>query len=176
MRKLSLIRHWPPTRARAAGGKPTCPLACANSRRHCPKRLFGAKKFARLKSTCPPTTFRPCGAGTDAAAHAVVDRHHALSPRPRYCAQSSSAPVMRESLRERRSTLVTQYNYGSEFGFSNHGYVMGSAVWSRMTARTIVFTLTVLEPNVPGDHLGPAIELVYGQEARLYFLHCLFVQ
>ena len=67
------------------------------------ERLSGAKKnSARLKAPALPTTFRPRGAGADAAAHSMVDRHHALSPRPRHRAQSSTVPVLRKTIRERR--------------------------------------------------------------------------
>ena len=64
------------------------------------ERLSGSKKnAARLKAPALPKGFRPRGAGSDAAAHPVVDRHGALSPRPRHRATSSSMPMLRQTIR-----------------------------------------------------------------------------
>jgi len=63
------------------------------------ERLSGVKKnAARLHAPAVPRTFRPRGAGSDAAPHPVVNRHRALSPGPRHRAQASPMPVLRQVL------------------------------------------------------------------------------
>ncbi len=59
------------------------------------ERLAGVKKNAsRFKTPALPEGFRPRGAGADAAAHSVVHRHSALSPRPRHRAPTSALPLL----------------------------------------------------------------------------------
>ena len=60
------------------------------------ERLSGSKKnAARLKAPALPKGFHPRGAGPDAAAHPVVDRHRALSTGSRHRTTSSAMPVLR---------------------------------------------------------------------------------
>ena len=64
------------------------------------ERLAGFKKNSpRLKAPALPKGFHPRGARPDAAAHPVVDRHRALSPRQGHRSKSSSMPVLRERVR-----------------------------------------------------------------------------
>jgi len=64
------------------------------------ERLSGSKKnAARLKTPPLPEGFLPRGAGPNAAAHPLVDRHRALSPGPRHRPTSFAMPVLRETLR-----------------------------------------------------------------------------
>ena len=64
------------------------------------ERLRGSKKnSARLKTPPLPEGFLPRGAGSHAAAHPLVDRHHALSPGARHRPTSFAMPVLRETLR-----------------------------------------------------------------------------
>ena len=64
------------------------------------ERLRGSKKnSARLKAPALPEGFRPRGAGSDAAAHPVVDRHRALSPRTGHRPTPFAMPMLRETLR-----------------------------------------------------------------------------
>ncbi|MEK9134161.1 MAG: IS701 family transposase, partial [Pseudomonadota bacterium] len=64
------------------------------------ERLSGSKKnSARLKAPALPRGFRPRGAGSDAAAPPLVDRHRALSPGSRHRSTSSAMPMLRETLR-----------------------------------------------------------------------------
>ena len=61
------------------------------------ERLAGVKKNAtRLQAPALPESFRPRGAGPDAAPHPVVDRHRALSPGSRHRATASAMPMLRE--------------------------------------------------------------------------------
>ncbi|MSQ71650.1 MAG: IS701 family transposase [Betaproteobacteria bacterium] len=67
------------------------------------ERLSGSKKnAARLKAPALPEGFRPRGAGSDATANPVVDRHRALSPGPGHRPTSSAMPVLRETVRASR--------------------------------------------------------------------------
>jgi SRSO17 transposase len=67
------------------------------------ERLSGGKKnSARLKAPALPEGFRPRGAGSDAAARTLVDRHRALSPGPGHRPTSSAMPVLRETVRASR--------------------------------------------------------------------------
>jgi len=64
------------------------------------ERLSGSKKnAARLKAPALPEGFRPRGAGSDAAAHPMVDHHRALSPGSSHRSTSSTMPVLRETVR-----------------------------------------------------------------------------
>jgi SRSO17 transposase len=64
------------------------------------ERLCGSKKnAARLKAPALPEGFRPRGAGSDAAAHPVVDRHRALSPGSGHRPTPSTMSVLRETVR-----------------------------------------------------------------------------
>ena len=64
------------------------------------ERLSGSKKnSARLKAPALPEGFRPRGAGSDAAARTLLDRHRALSPGPGHRPTSSAMPVLRETIR-----------------------------------------------------------------------------
>jgi SRSO17 transposase len=75
------------------------------------ERISGVKKnSARLKAPALPEGFRPRGAGSDAAAHPVVDHHRALSPGSGHRSTSSTMSVLRETVRASRQTLVTQCN------------------------------------------------------------------
>ena len=75
------------------------------------ERLSGSKKnSARLKAPALPKGFRPRGAGSDAAAHPMVDHHRALSSGPGHRSTSSTMSVLRENVRAGRQTLLTQYN------------------------------------------------------------------
>jgi SRSO17 transposase len=67
------------------------------------ERLSGSKKnAARLKAPVLPEGFRPRGAGSDAAAHPVVDQHRALSPGSGNRPTSSAMSVLRETVRASR--------------------------------------------------------------------------
>jgi hypothetical protein len=67
------------------------------------ERLYGSKKnSARLKAPPLPEGFRPRGAGSDAAAHPVVDHHRALSPGSGHRPTSSTMSVLRETVRAGR--------------------------------------------------------------------------
>src|SRR5258706_447574 len=64
------------------------------------ERLRGSKKnSARLQAPALPEGFRPRGAGSNAAAHPVVDHHRALSPGAGHRPTSSSVSVLRKTLR-----------------------------------------------------------------------------
>ena len=64
------------------------------------ERLRGSKKnSARLKTPPLPEGFLPRGAGAHAAAHPLVDRHHALSPGSGHRPTSFAMPMLRETLR-----------------------------------------------------------------------------
>ena len=64
------------------------------------ERLSGSKKnSARLKTPPLPEGFLPRGAGAHAAAHPLVDRHHALSPGASHRTTSFTMPMLRETLR-----------------------------------------------------------------------------
>ncbi len=74
-------------------------------------RLSGVKKnSARLNALALPEGFRPRGAGPHAAAHPLVDRHHALSPGSGHRPTSFAMPMLRETLWANSETLITQYN------------------------------------------------------------------
>ena len=61
------------------------------------ERLSGSKKNpTRLQAPALPETFRPRGAGPDAASHPVVNRHRSLSTGSRHRAQPSAVPMLRE--------------------------------------------------------------------------------
>jgi SRSO17 transposase len=61
------------------------------------ERLAGVKKnAARLQAPALPESFRPRGAGPDAAPRSVVDRHRAPSPGLRHRATTSTMPMLRE--------------------------------------------------------------------------------
>ena len=61
------------------------------------ERLAGVKKnAARLPAPALPESFRPRGAGPDAAPRSVVDRHRAPSPGLRHRATASAMPMLRE--------------------------------------------------------------------------------
>ena len=63
------------------------------------ERLSGVKKTpARLPAPALPETFRPRGAGPDAAPHPVVDRNRSLSTGSRHRAQASAMPMLRETV------------------------------------------------------------------------------
>ncbi|HUY02941.1 MAG TPA: hypothetical protein VMV33_06625 [Rhodocyclaceae bacterium] len=81
------------------------------------ERLRGSKKNrARFQAPAVPwglplvvpEGFRPRGAGAHAAASALVDCHHALSPRPRHRAQAVTLPVLRQGAPKPLAYLVTQ--------------------------------------------------------------------
>jgi hypothetical protein len=64
------------------------------------ERLAGSKKnAARLKAPALPQSFRPRGARAHAAAHSLVDRHHALPPGQSHRTTTSAVPVLRDSSR-----------------------------------------------------------------------------
>jgi len=64
------------------------------------ERLSGSKKnFPRLKTPPLPEGFLPRGARPDAAAHSVVDRHHALSPGSGHRQTSFAMPMLRKTQR-----------------------------------------------------------------------------
>ena len=66
------------------------------------ERLSGVKKnCARLKAPALPEGFRPRGAGPDAAAHPLVDRHRALSSGQSHRPTTSAVSVLRKTVRER---------------------------------------------------------------------------
>jgi len=61
------------------------------------ERLSGVKKnAARLPAPALPESFRPRGAGPDAASRSVVDRHRSPSPGVRHRATTSAMPLLRE--------------------------------------------------------------------------------
>ena len=61
------------------------------------ERLAGVKKnAARLPAPALSESFRPRGAGADAAPRSVVDRHRAPSPGLRHRATASAMPMLRE--------------------------------------------------------------------------------
>ena len=63
------------------------------------ERLRGSKKNpTRLQALALPETFRPRGAGPDAATHSVVDRHRALSPGSRHRATAPAMPMLRQTV------------------------------------------------------------------------------
>ncbi len=63
------------------------------------ERLSGSKKNpARLPAPALPESFRPRGAGPDAAPHPVVDRHRALSSGSRHRAPAPTMPMLRADL------------------------------------------------------------------------------
>ena len=65
------------------------------------ERLSGSKKnSARLKAPALPKGFRPRGAGPDAAAHSLVDRHRALSSGQGHRSASSPVSVLRNTARD----------------------------------------------------------------------------
>ena len=65
------------------------------------ERLSASKKnAARLKAPPVPKAFRPRGAGADAAAHPVVDRHRALPPGSGHRSQPSALSVLRKTVRQ----------------------------------------------------------------------------
>ena len=67
------------------------------------EQLRGSKKnSARLKAPPLPEGFRPRGAGSDAAAHPVVDHHRALSPGSGHRPTSSTMSVLRDTVRAGR--------------------------------------------------------------------------
>lgn len=68
----------------------------------------GKKNRVRFKMPAVPEGFRPRGAGADATASAVVDRHHTLPPRPRYRTTPVSLSMLRQSVPKSHATLVTQ--------------------------------------------------------------------
>ena len=73
------------------------------------ERLRGSQKNrARLQAPAVPEGFRPRGAGADAAPPALVDRQHALSPRPRHRTPSLTLPVLRQGVPKQPACLVTQ--------------------------------------------------------------------
>ena len=64
------------------------------------ERLRGSKKnSARLKAPALPKGFRPRGAGSDAAAHPLVDHHRTLSTGSGHRSTSSTMSVLRETVR-----------------------------------------------------------------------------
>ncbi|MDE2306809.1 MAG: IS701 family transposase, partial [Xanthomonadaceae bacterium] len=72
------------------------------------ERLRGSKKNrARFKAPAVPEGFRPRGAGTDAAASAVLDRNLALSPRPRDRSTPVTMSLLRQSASKHQAYLVT---------------------------------------------------------------------
>jgi SRSO17 transposase len=63
-------------------------------------RLSGSKKnAARLKTPPLPEGFLPRGTGSNAAAHSLVDRHHALSPGAGHRPTSFAMPMLRKTQR-----------------------------------------------------------------------------
>ena len=67
------------------------------------ERLSGSKKnSARLKAPALPEGFRPRGARSNATAHPLVDRHHALSSGQSHRSPSPAVPVLREAVRKSR--------------------------------------------------------------------------
>ena len=63
------------------------------------ERLSGVKKnTARLQAPALPESFRPRGAGPDAASRSVVDRHRAPSSRVRHRATTPAMPMLRETV------------------------------------------------------------------------------
>ena len=67
------------------------------------ERLSGSKKnSARLKAPALPEGFRPRGAGSDAAAHPLVDHHRALSSGSGHRPASSTMSLLRETVRAGR--------------------------------------------------------------------------
>jgi SRSO17 transposase len=67
------------------------------------ERLSGVKKnAARLKAPALPEAFRPRGAGSDAAAHPVVDHHRAPSLGARTRQKAAAVSVLRETVRAGR--------------------------------------------------------------------------
>jgi SRSO17 transposase len=64
------------------------------------ERLSGSKKnSARLQTPPLPEGFLPRGAGSNAAAHPLVDRHHALSPGSDHRQASFTMPMLRKTQR-----------------------------------------------------------------------------
>ena len=59
------------------------------------ERFRGKKNSARFQAPPLPEGFRPRGSGSHAASHALVDRHRALSARPRHRAQAAAVPLLR---------------------------------------------------------------------------------
>ncbi len=71
-------------------------------------RLSGAKKNpARFKMPALPESFRPRGAGSDAAPRAMVDRDLPLSTRPRRGAKARTVSLLRAKIRS-TDRLLTQ--------------------------------------------------------------------
>lgn len=63
------------------------------------ERLSGVKKNpARLPAPALPESFRPRGAGPDAAPRSVVDRHRSPSAGPRHRKTASAMPLLRETI------------------------------------------------------------------------------
>ena len=73
------------------------------------ERLRGSKKNrARFKAPAVPDHFRPRGAGADAASSAVLDRHRALSSRPRDRSPPVAMSLLRQGVPKHQKNLVTQ--------------------------------------------------------------------
>lgn len=68
----------------------------------------GKKNRVRFKVPAVPEGFRPRGAGADAAASAVVDRHHALPPRTPHRPTPLALPLLRKSISNSPAHLITQ--------------------------------------------------------------------
>jgi SRSO17 transposase len=62
------------------------------------ERLRGKKNTARFKQPSLPKDFRPRGSASDAASPPLVDRHSALSARPRDRSHAPAVPVLRETM------------------------------------------------------------------------------
>ena len=74
------------------------------------ERLSGAKKnAARFKAPAVPAGLRPRGAGTDAAAPAVVDRNLPLSPGARHRTQARTVPLLRTKPCRSRHLITQSY-------------------------------------------------------------------
>ncbi len=72
------------------------------------ERLSGAKKNpARLTAPALPEGFRPRGTAA-AAAHPLVDRHHALPPGQSHRPHPASMPLLRETIFEVKEMFLTQ--------------------------------------------------------------------
>lgn len=73
------------------------------------ERLRSSKKNrARFKAPAVPQGFRPRGAGADATASTILDRHLALSPRMRDRSTPLTMPLLRKNRHERYAYLITQ--------------------------------------------------------------------
>ena len=68
----------------------------------------GKKNRARFKAPAVPKSFRPRGAGADAAASALVDRHNALPPGTSHRSAPATLPLLRKSAPKSHADLVTQ--------------------------------------------------------------------